>query len=158
MTGSGTKDVPVEVGDVGDSGTIREQSQEVEDVALADIPVARDEPAGHDSRGLLQRAESPLFVSEGSDDEGLRSQVSVPVHKVKAESFQICQKDGDDDKKKMALETMYDGFTIYGRILCLVVKRRGTARGKDLAGGAGQAMMEEWIASTQGGEGQIMED
>ena len=63
-----------------------------------------------------------------------------------------------DDKKKLALRTSYDGFSIYGRILCLVVKRRGNAKGKDLVGGAGQAMMEEWIASTQMGEAQMMDE
>jgi hypothetical protein len=49
----------------------------------------------------------------------------------------------------MALSTSYDGFSIYGRILCLVVKRKGMVKGKQPAAGAGQAMMEEWIASTQ---------
>jgi len=58
----------------------------------------------------------------------------------------------------MLLNTTYDGFSIYGRILCLVVKRRGTGKGKELVGGAGQAMMEEWIASTQIAEGQMMDE
>jgi len=58
-----------------------------------------------------------------------------------------------DDKKKMGLRTTYDGFAIYGRVLCLVVKRREGARGKGPAAvGAGKAMMEEWIASTQAPE------
>ena len=46
----------------------------------------------------------------------------------------------------MALKTTYDGYAIYGRILCLIVKRRGRA-----VGGAGQAVMEEWVRSTQVG-------
>lgn len=66
--------------------------------------------------------------------------------------------DGDDEKKKLALNTTYDGFSIYGRILCLVVKRKGTAKGKEVAGGSGQAMMEEWISSTQMGQGQMMDE
>ena len=61
-----------------------------------------------------------------------------------------------EEKKKLRIDTSYDGFAIYGRILCLVVKRRGggAARGRELAGGAGQAMMEEWIAGTQVAEGE----
>lgn len=55
----------------------------------------------------------------------------------------------DEKKKKGAFDTTYEGFGIYGRILCLVVKRRGTGAkgGRELAGGAGQAMMEEWIGT-----------
>ena len=51
-----------------------------------------------------------------------------------------------DEKKKMGFQTEYEGFAIYGRILCLVVKRR-TAKGREMPGGAGQAMMEEWIGT-----------
>ncbi|CAN8101546.1 unnamed protein product [Discula destructiva] len=78
---------------------------------------------------------------------------------------------GRDDKKKLAMDISYEGFAIYGRVLCLVVKRRGdgtgagpqgrkgvaTAGGSDSGGRgragaplAGQAgMMESWISSTQ---------
>lgn len=53
-----------------------------------------------------------------------------------------------DDKKKMAMDTSYDGFSIYGRVLCLVVKRKDRkAKGVNTPGG--QAMMEDWITSTQ---------
>ncbi len=72
-----------------------------------------------------------------------------------------------DDKKKMALDISYEGFAIYGRVLCLVVKRRGDGGGGAKGGGTssvpsgsnkpqtaagrpgGQAMLENWIASTQ---------
>ena len=66
-----------------------------------------------------------------------------------------------DDKKKMAMDISYEGFAIYGRVLCLVVKMRGdgTAKGGSSAVPSGhraqptrpggQAMMENWIASTQ---------
>ncbi|KAH9892104.1 hypothetical protein F4778DRAFT_324968 [Xylariomycetidae sp. FL2044] len=72
--------------------------------------------------------------------------------------------EGDDDKKKLAMDISYEGFSIYGRVLCLVVKRRdghntnlarssaanagGTAIGAAKAGG-GQTMMENFIISTQ---------
>lgn len=66
-----------------------------------------------------------------------------------------------DDKKKLAMDISYEGFAIYGRVLCLVVKRRGDGAAKGssstLSSGnkplpsrpGGQAMMENWIASTQ---------
>lgn len=83
-----------------------------------------------------------------------------------------------DDKKKLAMDISYEGFSIYGRVLCLVVKRRdGVPKGKGKAvatttagsgssssaaaargsirGGPqsaareGQAVMENWITSTQ---------
>lgn len=158
LAGYGTRDVPVEVGDDVDWPMIREQSEERVNPPLADIPVARDGPTENASGGSQREEEDPLFVSDGSDDEGLRTGANIPAHEVKAEPTPAGRENGDDEKKKLTMETMYDGFTIYGRILCLVVKRRGTARGKDLAGNAGPAMMEEWIASTQAGEGQILED
>ncbi|KAL8382478.1 hypothetical protein RB595_006318 [Gaeumannomyces hyphopodioides] len=80
----------------------------------------------------------------------------------------------EGEKKKVALDVSYEGFAIYGRVLCLVVKRRGNApsgsrssaaassgsgrapaasarRGvaADGAAAGGQARMENWIASTQ---------
>ncbi|KAI4861094.1 hypothetical protein F4820DRAFT_452261 [Hypoxylon rubiginosum] len=78
----------------------------------------------------------------------------------------------NDDKKKLAMDISYEGFSIYGRVLCLVVKRREgnigggpqpplpppgrgsssrTAAATKPGGGAGhgQAMMENFIISTQ---------
>ena len=66
-----------------------------------------------------------------------------------------------DDKKKLAIDISYEGFAIYGRVLCLVVKRRGggnrgAAASMTMSGNkphasqpGGQAMMENWITSTQ---------
>ncbi|KAI0431070.1 hypothetical protein F5Y09DRAFT_206294 [Xylaria sp. FL1042] len=79
--------------------------------------------------------------------------------------------EGEDDKKKLAMDISYEGFSIYGRVLCLVVKRRdgggadraerdvsvstpaagasGNSRAKATSRGRGQAMMENFIISTQ---------
>jgi hypothetical protein len=63
-----------------------------------------------------------------------------------------------DDKKKMAMDISYEGFAIYGRVLCLVVKRRGSGRTAQTAASSrpqtasqmgNQAVMENWITSTQ---------
>ncbi|KAI1119118.1 hypothetical protein F5Y14DRAFT_446327 [Nemania sp. NC0429] len=83
---------------------------------------------------------------------------------------QAAGEDEDDDKKKLAMDISYEGFSIYGRVLCLVVKRRdgsgadtaergtnapaaaaagsGSSRG-NRANGRGQTMMENFIMSTQ---------
>lgn len=147
----------MELGDEQDPPLVREDSQEEHDIALADIPIAGDGPADEDSGDPQQEGGPTLFLSEESEREtvGARPQ---RARAVKEESLNVGAADDDDDKKKLGLNTMYDGFSIYGRILCLVVKRRGTARGKDPAGGAGQAMMEEWISSTQAAEGQMLDD
>ena len=148
---TGTKEAPVEVGD-GIPGLLREESGEAQGMRLADLPAA----GGEDDIGVsnLPKEESreELFVSDGSEDEA-----STSKGKDK-DTTMTDAGDGDDDKKKLALNTTYDGFSIYGRILCLVVKRRGTAKGKEVGSGSGQAMMEEWISSTQTREGQMMDE
>ena len=56
----------------------------------------------------------------------------------------------------MGLSTVYDGFQIYGRILCLVVKRKDGSKSKESSGG-GKTMVEEWISSTQANENEPLE-
>lgn len=157
LTGSGTRDVPMEVGDEDDMPSVREESQDNTDIALADIPAAGDGPSDIVPRSPRPDEGGSLFLSDESASETETGQ-SRRNRGIKEESTHPAPAEGEDDKKKLALNTTYDGFSIYGRILCLVVKRKGMARGKELAGGAGQAMMEDWISSTQAAEGQIMDD
>lgn len=56
------------------------------------------------------------------------------------------------DDKKLQLTTSYDGFGIWGWVLCLLVTRKGQKGRKGVDGGAGaatsgQALMEEWIGT-----------
>lgn len=144
---TGSRDAPVEVGE-GVPGLVTEESEESEGVRIAD------------RRPTLAKEESQegLFVSDGSDEENVDAQ-ETPSLEDKGKGIIGEEEDGgEDDKKKLGMDTTYDGFSIYGRILCLVVKRRGTAKGKEMTGGVGQAMMEEWITSTQMGEGQMMDE
>ena len=153
MTGSGTRDVPVEIRDEASAATIREESQEEKVLNIEDIPMAGQSPSRF---GPEERGES-LLVSDDSETEELSSE-KKPASKRK-KTIKTDNADGEeDDKKKIAFNTAYDGFSIYGRILCLVVKRRGKVRGKESSSGAGQAMMEEWISSTQMGEAQMMDE
>jgi len=151
---TGTRDVPVEVGE-GAPGLLREESDEMEGLRVADLPAAGQEPT--DGTAMLPKEESGegLFVSDGSEDGEIEPK-TTSTGKRKAATTDDA--DGEDDKKKLGMNTTYDGFSIYGRILCLVVKRRGTAKGKEAAGGTGQAMMEDWIASTQMAEGQMVDE
>ena len=157
LTGAGTQDVPVDVDEESSRLIIREENLEDAGTALRNIPVAGESPQG-EAQGPNRGRDNSLFVSEDSDDVNYPDAKRAHLRLVKEESVQPSRLDGEDDKKKLALGTTYDGFTIYGRILCLVVKRKGNVRGKEVAGGAGQAMMEEWIASTQAVEGQLMDD
>lgn len=150
LTGPGTRNVPLEIGDDGRADYIRDESPEENEIDFTDIPAALDDGRNRESSRESGGDKQGLFLHDGSqaeDSRSLREDTTLPL-----------MDDGGEDDKKMALNTTYDGFWIYGRILCLVVKRRGEAAGKELAGGAGQAMMEEWIASTQMGEDQMMGD
>ena len=90
-----------------------------------------------------------------------RSRV-VPV----SEGDMVDGDEGSRKKKKLAMDVIYEGFAIYGRVLCLVVKQRGAPpRGRSIRSmlpspaataatqtpgkPEGQAAMENWIASTQ---------
>lgn len=154
LTGEGTRDVPVELVDATELVLLREGSQEEEPPDMANIPTANEEETQP-----LTPQEDELFVSDSSSQAFENHQALQTSKARRRPKDAITDSDADaDDKKKLALRTSYDGFSIYGRILCLVVKRRGNAKGKDLAGGAGQAMMEEWIASTQMEAGQMMDE
>lgn len=157
----GTRDAPVDVPDGSDVTSLRRESsadgdgEEGGEVRMVDIPPAMPDEADRGGGGVVadipkEESREELFISEdsASDEEAAKP---PPQN----------SNNNQDDKKKTALDTTYDGFSIYGRILCLVVKRRGGAKGKEAAAGGhgtGQAMMEEWIASTQAGEGAMMDD
>lgn len=144
--------MPVDVEGEISMPVVRQESQEDTDTAIGAIPLARSSPIDGDAHVTVPGVRDPLFVSDGSEDEEIQTQRTPLPRNEKEESVSVGQGDREDDKKKMALNTTYDGFTIYGRILCLVIKRRGSARGREQAGVSGQAMMEEWIASTQAGD------
>lgn len=63
-----------------------------------------------------------------------------------------------DDKKKLALNTSYDGFSIYGRILCLVVKRKGRKAQASAAPAGGSQMMEQWVSTQAAQEAGLVDD
>ncbi|KAK4178103.1 hypothetical protein QBC36DRAFT_288892 [Triangularia setosa] len=107
-------------------------------------------------------SDDQLFVGDGDDDDDSGTAVGrPPPSKRRREKAAAQDIDGSDDKKKLGMDISYEGFAIYGRVLCLVVKRReGVGKGgglamptsgKSQAAGRprGQAIMENWISSTQ---------
>lgn len=162
----------VEIGDDEDQEQdaieIREESDVEDDGAekgrLYDIPAEpRDEAAMRRRRRRREAGkvtqDDALFVSEDSEDDTAR-----PTKR--ARFAETPAGDGDDDKKKLALSTTYEGFHIHGWILCLIITRIGgpkrnnpknplakassTGRDASPAATAGQAaLMDEWISSTQ---------
>ena len=167
---TGTKDEPVEVGgeDEEDDVVVMEEEDDTE-MNLGVIPVADDIETGHPS--LQAPNPEGLFVSDTDSESGFEDHSnhlhvaatsSTTARSKRRESVQgvrvDAQGDGTDDKKQAAFNTTYEGFSIYRRILCLVVKRRGISKGKQLVGGAGQAMMEDWITSSQMMQGQVMDE
>lgn len=166
--------------DDADAGAVLDQIPAAGDQTTSAQPPRRSKRQRTTGAGKYADSDSEdLFV--GSDEDG-PSPDTAPIEidsdaddapppkrrrKRKAsaqdtENAEVAGDDDDDKKKKMAIDISFEGFAIYGRVLCLVVKKRegalrtagaGTARAaaSEAAGSkpAGQAMMENWISSTQ---------
>ena len=128
---------------------IRQEASD-DDVEISDIPAA---PESVDS-GAKRRRNEPDSEFDTSEDEtasaiDVDSDAEEPPHK-------RLREDQADDKKKMDMDVSYEGFAIYGRVLCLVVRKRDNPKKKAPSRAAtsgvqpaGQAKMENWITSTQ---------
>lgn len=164
--------------DVDAPGLLREESDEMAGLSLSNITSApeAENTAEEDDDDLVEtqdpnvtpsvcrsgRSKRPRAPSDSSDGLFVPQSPESPAFAAQPPSKRAksapnddeAEEEGEpsDDKKKMAMKTTYDGYSIYGRILCLIVKRRGdgitmAAAGKKQTGG--QASMENWIASTQ---------
>jgi hypothetical protein len=156
-----TNEEPVDV-DVDNDLPIRVEDDSDEDgLRLADIPTADTA-----RRSKRQRNNSDIVqevVASDDDDAGsaieIDSDAEPPppkrLRRPGALDDDDQDGDGDDDKKKLTMDVTFEGFAIYGRVLCLVVKKRdrkaqGTSGGRAADSAAnGQARMENWITSTQ---------
>jgi hypothetical protein len=124
-----------------------------EEVSLQDIPEL--DTAG--SRTKRQRGgdnddEEHIFIQSEDDEE------EDPAPKRRKTNTKVMDDTSkeleDEDKKKLGMKTSYEGFSIYGRILCLIVKRKGV---KKSAGGnsAGTQMLENWVSTQADNEGVL---
>lgn len=154
LTG-GTTDTAIEV---EEAPVIRREESE-DELDLQDLPVAEDFPAVEDVSDISEAGS--LFVDEDEDRQTSKrpraaTDGSAPESPPSAESHakrrkNLAPAEEGDDKKKMLMDTTYEGFAIYGQVLCLVVKRKdkkGLGK-REAAKSAGQVMMEDWISSTQ---------
>lgn len=138
---------------------------ELQDIPEATAKIKRKTPAGDEDGDADDDA---LFVSS-SDEEFFTTQRAKPSTKRRkvrqpsrppSEEFPPAElMDEDDDKKKLLLDTSYDGFSIYGRILCLIVTRKGKV---DAQTGApaigGSQMMEQWVSTQAANAAGVGED
>jgi hypothetical protein len=165
---SGTNDSPA-VADIGVATPVivREENSDLDPIDLESIPSApgpqrseacdtgeglhpqtRSSCSRHTGkRGIedLEFGDTAAECSSESDAQPKRKRPN-PEPAVTMEDVENTR-----DDKKLSLRMSYDGFSIYGRILCLIVKRKSgvKAGGGSAIAGAGQAMMEDWIVSTQ---------
>ncbi|KAI1802862.1 hypothetical protein F4811DRAFT_554373 [Daldinia bambusicola] len=136
--------------------------RDVDDQQTNDVEIVSDSQDGEDDG---------LFVGGDNDEPNDDASTRPPPAKRRRGGAPTLPEgnniENDDDKKKLAMDISYEGFSIYGRVLCLVVKRREgnigagpqpAGRGRTSGtggvhatkhGGGGQAMMENFIISTQ---------
>ncbi|PNS14255.1 hypothetical protein CAC42_6768 [Sphaceloma murrayae] len=127
-----------------DPVVLREESSE--EVRLEDIPAAPNDGRGTDGQ--------PVDVS--SDEEDI-----APARNGRKRKRQGGERDeaedGEDEKKKLGMKTEYEGFAIYGRILCLIVKRKGVKARAEAPVGSSQ-MLENWVSTQVDKDGVGMDD
>jgi hypothetical protein len=138
---------------------IREESPDAEEMLdLGSFP-----EAGMQGEGVEEQDETPLFLPGlmgSSDDEDedfrppqARSQMGPPPPKEKPAKSKPA---ANDDKKKLKFTTDYEGFTIYDKVLCIVITRpkkaTGKGKGKEKEGEkrlSGSGLIEGWISMSQ---------
>ncbi|KAF2643282.1 hypothetical protein P280DRAFT_547457 [Massarina eburnea CBS 473.64] len=138
---SGTSDQPMII------------NEEDEAITLADIP----EAGGVADRGKRRRGAQESPVSEGNDSDDPFQIETGPWRKRSKKVLHEANDEDDDGQKKLSLNTSYEGFSIYGRILCLVVKRKDIQLPGSVGVPGSQQMMENWV-STQAAAEQIDDD
>ncbi|KAL7908649.1 hypothetical protein GGI35DRAFT_408429 [Trichoderma velutinum] len=149
-----TNATPIDV-DANDFAPIRiEEDSDNEGVALSDIPSANTRRRAKRQRSnTLEIDDSDEFEDAGDDSASVvdvDSDGHQPLPKRPRGPVKLpAEPEGgfhDDYKKKLAMDVSYEGFAIYGRVLCLIVKKKENKTQQSLGG---QAKMENWITSTQ---------
>ena len=139
--------IRVEDGDEVPAVLLEEDDQEV---ALSDIPDIDTAAATSRTKRARNAEDENEHIFVQSEDDDKEEEASAPRKKRKTKV-----KDAEeDDKKKLGINTAYEGFSIYGRILCLIVKRKGN---KKSVGGnaAGTQMLENWVSTQADNEGVL---
>jgi hypothetical protein len=159
---------PINLDDIPDAHEItesRRSKRRRQDSTAAQGGAQQLSDEGPDSGEDDDESDQELFVSGGGEEENdSDTRTGPPPSKRRKGKEPASNDDGTDEKKKLAMDISYEGFGIYGRVLCLVIKRRDDGKvaalspGAGLSGGGrsqasgrpgGQASMENWITSTQ---------
>lgn len=152
-----TNIVPVDV-DGGDEmpGLREEDGDDGDDVRLSDIPVASAQTRSkrhRDNDNSNARTQNSHVEAEGQDAIEIDSDADEPASKRTRFPDDPDEDEDEDDKKKLTMDVSYEGFAIYGRVLCLVVRKRENKTPRPRQDSTnkpeGQASMENWITSTQ---------
>ena len=171
---TGTSEQPVEVPEDDDVPMIREEDKE-DAINLDDIPgtsgddeiteLTTSQKRLRRSKRRRQNSQEGIFVGDSDDSaDSFQTQRSPPMKRSKRGKERetdptMGEEDEDeggglDDKKRLELNTSYDGFSIYGRILCLVVKRKGMRPtvGETRVPISSQQMLENWVSTQAAAE------
>lgn len=148
----GGKDRPVELGDDGDND--EEEDEEAGPVILQESDEEQTPLQAAATVTKPRRKATTVLEEEVSEDEGfMQTQAAKSSKRVGDDA----SGDGEDDKKKLGMNLSYDGFAIYGKILCLVVKRR---KGQSSYDGPadGRQMLENWVSTQAAQEPGLIDD
>ncbi|KAK9440408.1 hypothetical protein VB005_05036 [Metarhizium brunneum] len=152
-----TNIVPVDVDGEDEVPDLREEDgDDGDDVRLSDIPVASAQTRSkrhRDNGNSNARTQNSHVEAGGQDAIEIDSDADEPASKRTRFPDGPDEDEDEDDKKKLTMDVSYEGFAIYGRVLCLVVRKRENKTPRPRQDGTnkpeGQASMENWITSTQ---------
>ena len=142
---------------------IREEDED-EAIMLDDIPEAGGDSnqAKGSTRNKRRRGDASKAAVSGSSDTDDSFQFESAPSTKRSKRNERSLSDADQarhgtelqDDKKLGINTSYDGFSIYGRILCLVVKRKSSRNTATGIGGpvSSQQMLENWVSTQAAAE------
>lgn len=149
-----TSETAIRVEDDGDEVPAILLEEDAEETRMGDIP-----EVGASMRGKRARDEEDSIFVQSGDEEDEEEDEPAPRKKRKskiADADADADAEEDEDKKKLGMKTAYEGFSIYGRILCLIVKRKGVKK-PTTGQAAGSQMLENWVSTQADNEG-VLED
>lgn len=137
-----TTENPISVDDDQPPNILLEE--DADETRLDDIPEAT---TSSKKRGRSDGEAIDVSDDDDDDDDSFQTQNVRSKKKQKSRDVEEEEPEQEDDKKKMALNTQYEGFSIYGRILCLIVKRKGVKKSATAGPSAGSEMLENWVST-----------
>ncbi|TKX18406.1 hypothetical protein C1H76_9195 [Elsinoe australis] len=124
-------------------------------------PVVLREESDEEGPRMEDIPEAPVERDDGTNDQPVDvssdEEVDEPVRNGRKRKRQSDDEVGEDEKKKLGMKTEYEGFSIYGRILCLIVKRKGVKARAEAPVGSSQ-MLENWVSTQMDRDGVGIDD